>query len=112
MTAQARDTTVREESTSGSVPRRLVLEWVWPRFQRVGLQGARLSIGRDETAALRLDGTGVSRNHAELYRQGPLYVIRDLGSTNGTWLGGRKVEHAPVAPGSVLRVGEWVGVFA
>lgn len=112
MTAEARDTTVREESTSGSQPRRLVLEWVWPHFQRVVLQGAHLSIGRDEAAALRLSGTGVSRNHGELYRQGPLYVIRDLGSTNGTWLGGRKVEHAPVAPGSVLRIGEWVGVFA
>jgi transcriptional regulator with PAS, ATPase and Fis domain len=70
-----------------------------------------LSIGRDEAAHIRLDGTGVSRSHAELYRQGPLYVLRDLGSTNGTWLGGRRIEHAPVAPGSVLRVGEWVGVF-
>ncbi|HVY26891.1 MAG TPA: sigma 54-interacting transcriptional regulator [Polyangiaceae bacterium] len=112
MTEKARDTTVREESVADAPPRRLVLEWVWPRFRRDSLQGARLSIGRDESAAICLDGTGVSRNHAELYRQGPLYVIRDLGSTNGTWLGGRKVEHAPVAPGSVLRVGEWVGVFA
>jgi two-component system response regulator AtoC len=49
--------------------------------------------------------------HAELYRQGPLYVLRDLGSTNGTWLGGRRIEHAPVSPGCVVRIGEWVGVF-
>jgi hypothetical protein len=112
MTEQNRDTTVREESATGGWPARLVLEWVWPRPARVALQGARLSIGRDEGATLRVDGSGVSRQHAELYRQGPLYVIRDLASTNGTWLGGRKVEHAPISPGAVLRVGEWVGVFA
>ena len=112
MTAQMGNTTVREDSVAGSQPRRLVLEWVWPHPQTEPLQGARLVIGRDEGLSMRLQGAGVSRNHAELYRQGPLYVIRDLGSTNGTWLGGRRVEHAPVAPGSVLRIGEWVGVFA
>lgn len=112
MTEGVSETTEREESTADVPAGRLALEWVWPRPRVDVLQGARLSIGRDATANLRVDGTGVSRNHAELYRQGPLYVLRDLGSTNGTWLGGRRIEHAPVAPGSVLRVGEWVGVFA
>lgn len=105
------ETTVREESAADAPAARLVVQWVWPRPWVAPLQGARLSIGRDEAAHLRLDGTGVSRHHAELYRQGPIYVLRDLGSTNGTWLGGRRIEHAPVAPGGVLRVGEWVGVF-
>ncbi|MES1183190.1 MAG: sigma 54-interacting transcriptional regulator [Myxococcales bacterium] len=106
------ETTEREEPTGAAPTSRLVLDWVWPRARLDPLQGARLGIGRDEAAQLRLDGTGVSRHHAELYRQGPLYVVRDLGSTNGTWLGGRRIEHAPVSPGSVLRVGEWVGVFS
>jgi DNA-binding NtrC family response regulator len=105
-------TTAREESVVDAPASRLALEWVWPCVQVVHLQGARLSIGRDEAATLRVDGTGVSRLHAELYRQGPLYVVRDLGSTNGTWLGGRRIEHAPIAPGNVLRVGEWVGIFS
>jgi DNA-binding NtrC family response regulator len=112
MREEERDTTLREESASSNPTTRLALEWVWPRSVRASLQGVRLSIGRGEGAALRLEGTGVSRQHAELYRQGPLYVLRDLGSTNGTWLGGRRIEHAPVAPGAVLRIGEWVGVFA
>jgi DNA-binding NtrC family response regulator len=105
------ETTEREQSTADAPASRLALEWVWPRSRVDPLQGGRLGIGRDEAAQLRLDGAGVSRHHAELYRQGPLYVLRDLGSTNGTWLGGRRIEHAPVSPGSVLRVGEWVGVF-
>ena len=105
------NTTVREETWVGAPVTRLALAWVWPAWRLERLQGARLDIGRDEGAALRLEGAGVSRHHAELYRQGPLYVIHDLGSTNGTWLGGRLVEHAPVSPGSVLRIGEWVAVF-
>jgi DNA-binding NtrC family response regulator len=105
------ETTQREQSAADAPTSRLTLEWVWPRSRADQLQGGRLGIGRDETAHLRLDGTGVSRHHAELYRQGPLYVLRDLASTNGTWLAGRRIEHAPVSPGSVLRVGEWVGVF-
>ncbi|MDF3066670.1 MAG: Sigma-54 dependent DNA-binding response regulator [Polyangiaceae bacterium] len=88
----------------------LALEWVWPTSRIDSLQGGKLSIGRDHEAAIRIEGSGVSRHHAELYRQGPLYVIRDLGSTNGTWVAGRRIEHAPVHPGSVIRIGEWVAV--
>jgi DNA-binding NtrC family response regulator len=105
------EVTEREESVAETSTTRLALDWVWPRPRRDWLQGARLSLGRDDTASLRLEGMGVSRLHAELYRQGPLYVMRDLGSTNGTWLGGRRIEHAPIAPGGVVRIGEWVGVF-
>jgi transcriptional regulator of acetoin/glycerol metabolism len=105
------DSTAREESSAGAPPRRLALEWVWPSRRLQRLQGARLEIGRGSTCAIALNGPGVSRAHAELYRQGPLYVLRDLGSTNGTWLGGKRVEHAPVSPGHVIRVGEWIGVF-
>jgi len=105
------ETTQRDESTQGLPESRLALHWVWPEERATWLQGARLGIGRDADSALPLEGVGVSRHHAELYRQGPLYVLRDLGSTNGTWLDGRRIEHAPVAAGSVLRVGDWVGLF-
>jgi DNA-binding NtrC family response regulator len=111
MSERGPDTTAQEESVPGAPARRLALDWVWPTKRSQYLQGARLGIGRDEGAALRLEGPGVSRQHAELYRQGPIYAVRDLGSTNGTWLDGRRVEHAPISPGSVLRIGEWVGVF-
>jgi hypothetical protein len=105
------DTTPREDSFIDQPPSKLALEWVFPTRRLERLQGTNLSIGRDETATIRIDGTGISRRHAELYRQGPLYVIRDCGSTNGTWLGGRRIEHAPIEPGGVVRMGDWVGVF-
>ena len=105
------ETTQREESALGPELTHLSLHWVWPKEHVTVLQGGRLGIGRDADCALLLDGPGVSRHHAELYRQGPIYVLRDLGSTNGTWLNGKRIEHAPVAPGSVLRVGDYVGSF-
>ena len=111
MTEGRTEITEREESDVERPTTCLALEWVWPTPRREPLQGARLGIGRDADATICVEGAGVSRDHAELHRQGPLYAIRDLGSTNGTWVGGKRVEHAPIAAGSVLRVGEWVGVF-
>ncbi|GAA5011718.1 DUF1707 and FHA domain-containing protein [Streptomyces siamensis] len=50
-----------------------------------------LRIGRDPASGLRLNHETVSRVHAELSRQGGLWVLRDLGSTNGTTVNGRRV---------------------
>ena len=105
------ETTAREDEPAVNKPEQWVLRWVWPEVRSVVLQGSPLTIGREEDAAIPISGPRVSRRHAELYRQGPLYVLRDLGSTNGTWLHGQAVEHAPIVRGSVLRVGDWVGVL-
>ncbi|WP_267242218.1 DUF1707 and FHA domain-containing protein [Streptomyces sp. PR69] len=50
-----------------------------------------LRIGRDPGNGLRLSHDTVSRMHAELSRQGSLWVLRDLGSTNGTTVNGSRV---------------------
>lgn len=55
-----------------------------------------LRIGRDPASGLRLSHESVSRVHAELTRQGGLWVLRDLGSTNGTSVNGRRVIGAAV----------------
>lgn len=58
--------------------------------------GHPLRIGRDPASGLRLNHETVSRVHAELRRQGGLWVLRDLGSTNGTTVNGRRVIGAAV----------------
>ncbi|MGW0826034.1 FHA domain-containing protein [Streptomyces sp. NPDC002845] len=58
--------------------------------------GYPLRIGRDPANGLRLSHETVSRVHAELSRQGGLWVLRDLGSTNGTSVNGRRVIGAAV----------------
>ncbi|MFD9905266.1 FHA domain-containing protein [Streptomyces sp. NPDC059063] len=55
-----------------------------------------LRIGRDPANGLRLSHDTVSRVHAELSHQGGLWVLRDLGSTNGTSVNGRRVIGAAV----------------
>lgn len=50
-----------------------------------------LRIGRDPANGLRLSHDTVSRVHAELSVQGGMWVLRDLGSTNGTSVNGRRV---------------------
>lgn len=63
-------------------------------------------IGRDVDCALRLDDDhGVSRHHAELYRQNGRLRIRDLNSTHGTLVNGRAVQDAELAPGDTLKLG-------
>ncbi|MBC9713043.1 FHA domain-containing protein [Streptomyces sp. TRM66268-LWL] len=55
-----------------------------------------LRIGRDPACGLRLSHETVSRSHAELVLQGGIWVLRDLGSTNGTSVNGRRVVGATV----------------
>ncbi|MFD5625083.1 MULTISPECIES: FHA domain-containing protein [unclassified Streptomyces] len=63
-----------------------------------------LRIGRDPGSGLRLSHETVSRVHAELSRQGGFWVLRDLGSTNGTTVNGRRVIGA-----AVVREGDEIG---
>jgi FHA domain-containing protein/uncharacterized protein DUF1707 len=55
-----------------------------------------LRIGRDPRNGLRLTHETVSLMHAELSRQAGVWVLRDLGSTNGTIVNGRRVAGAAV----------------
>lgn len=62
-------------------------------------------IGRGEECALRVAAADVSRDHAELYPEGPGWRVRDLGSTNGTFLDGIRVEAADLPAHGTLRLG-------
>jgi transcriptional regulator of acetoin/glycerol metabolism len=74
------------------------------------LDAAKLTLGRAEDAELRVESTGVSRQHAELVRQGPVFAVRDLSSRNGTFLNGKRIQHGALSEGDVLRLGDAIGV--
>jgi DNA-binding winged helix-turn-helix (wHTH) protein len=63
-------------------------------------------LGRDEQLATRIDGPGVSRRHARILVRGGRATIEDLGSKNGTFLDGERVE-TPQAlqDGATIRLG-------
>jgi ABC-type multidrug transport system ATPase subunit/pSer/pThr/pTyr-binding forkhead associated (FHA) protein len=65
----------------------------------------RLTIGRAESADVRLDSPIVSKSHAAVTRTPGGFHVEDLGSTNGTYLGGRRIERAPLAEGERVVVG-------
>ena len=66
-------------------------------------------LGRDDEADIILDDPGISRRHTELRVSidGPgfITVIRDLGSTNGTFINGERVDHEHLEDGDQITVG-------
>ena len=61
-------------------------------------------VGREPGLAVCLSSTNVSRQHAEILHQDGQLLIRDLGSTNGTFLNHEPVsECRPLSPGDVIR---------
>jgi len=62
-------------------------------------------IGRREGVDLRLTEAASSRNHCLLRIEGQQVRLVDLGSVNGTKVGGRKVEQALLGPGDEFRIG-------
>ena len=72
--------------------------------QRFELEGAR-TIGR-EGADITIEDDQVSRTHARVSVAGDTVTIEDLGSTNGTFVNGEKIEGAAtLAPGDTVRIG-------
>lgn len=65
----------------------------------------RSRIGRSEESEIVLLDPGVSRAHAVVEVNGAAAMVRDLGSTNGTFVNGRRVEGEALRDGDELRVG-------
>jgi diguanylate cyclase (GGDEF)-like protein len=69
------------------------------------VQGVSL-IGRGREAQLRFDDAGVSRSHARITQLEPgRYLLEDLESTNGTFVGGRRIERVELESGERINIG-------
>jgi len=71
----------------------------------VRINDAPVTIGRSGDAAVRLDSPEVSRRHCEVYPLNSALVIRDLKSTNGTYVNGVRVTETLLLPGDKLTLG-------
>jgi FHA domain-containing protein len=69
------------------------------------LSGERVLIGRSRECDVVLSDPNVSRQHAELRREGGRWTVADLGSTNGIKVNDRRVDHAPLEPGDRITLG-------
>jgi adenylate cyclase len=68
--------------------------------------GVPLIVGRAPTCDLPVFDPTISRRHAELVADGEILNLKDLGSSNGTFLNGAKVEHATVAIDDLVAFGK------
>ncbi|MBA3451539.1 MAG: GGDEF domain-containing protein [Deltaproteobacteria bacterium] len=63
-------------------------------------------IGRDVDADIRLEDAGISRRHARIQNAGEgRYVLEDLGSSNGTYIGGKPVRRHELTTGDRIQFG-------
>lgn len=92
--AQARELVVTEGPLAGTT---------------LELSGTPILLGRAQEATLVLEDDYASGRHARLFPQGTRWFIEDLGSTNGTFLGGNALTRAlPVELGVPVRIGKTV----
>ena len=69
--------------------------------------GQRFSVGRSSSNRIVVSDDKCSRQHCELFAIGEQWMLRDLGSRNGTFLGGEPIEETPLHVGDIVEIGDW-----
>jgi len=87
-------------------------------MQRGPSAGARFLLDSDRTVAGRstgadifLDDVTVSRKHAEFVREGSEFVVRDIGSLNGTYVNRNRIDAAVLRAGDEVQIGKYRMTF-
>jgi len=76
------------------------------------LHQSSIVVGRDEEADILIDNPSMSRRHAEFRQEDGAWVVEDLGSSNGTFLEGERIEGPrPVDVGTEVAFGKFSIVF-
>lgn len=71
------------------------------------LVGDLVTAGREPDSDLFLDDVTVSRRHAELRRMADGWLLRDVGSLNGTYVNRQRIEESALAPGDEVQIGKY-----
>jgi pSer/pThr/pTyr-binding forkhead associated (FHA) protein len=80
--------------------------------QRLPIRVPVVNIGRGDYNDLVIGDASVSTMHAKLQRREAIWILSDLGSTNGTWVEGEKLSgEVALTPGTTLRFGDVVALF-
>ncbi|MBA3619002.1 MAG: FHA domain-containing protein [Acidothermales bacterium] len=67
--------------------------------------------GRHPDSDIFLDDVTVSRRHAELHRRGDGFLVRDVGSLNGTYVNRERIETATLSGGDEVQIGKYRLVY-
>jgi DNA-binding NtrC family response regulator len=107
-----RTDTYPDEDGSSDDGAELAIRWVFPfpLLAPTWLDQAETTLGRDASNSVELPSPYVSRVHARITRCGPLHVLSAASTKNGVSLDGDRTAEGVLAEGSVLRIGDFVGV--
>ncbi len=67
--------------------------------------------GRHPSSDIFLDDITVSRRHAEVLREGARFLVKDVGSLNGTYVNRERVDVAELPQGDELQIGKFKLMF-
>src|SRR5215469_1097532 len=70
------------------------------------LKAEKTTVGRVEDNTFQIAEPSVSSHHCEVLTKGDEVIVKDLNSTNGTFINGEKVSESPLKPGQILRLGQ------
>jgi pSer/pThr/pTyr-binding forkhead associated (FHA) protein len=79
--------------------------------ERLKLEKPVIRIGRALDNDIVLQDASVSRHHAEIERRDGVFLMRDLGSQNGTWVADNRITEVRLTPGDHLRIGDAAFTF-
>jgi DNA-binding CsgD family transcriptional regulator len=83
----------------------LVIRGLLPEVWSRRIKSRKQIIGRAPECAIQLFDERVSRHHAKIWERGSVVFIRDLKSSNGTFVDGERVERCTLLSGKSLRIG-------
>jgi FHA domain-containing protein/uncharacterized protein DUF1707 len=102
-----RRTMMRTVAWFSTLDRDVRAAWQRPHVPVLALPERKVTLGRSRDCDCVLAEPSVSRRHAELRREGGRWLLRDLGSRNGTRVNGvRLLDEAEVCPGDRVSFGD------
>ena len=79
--------------------------------RKYNLENANVIIGRSSKSDVQIDQESVSRNHAKIINTGKSIILRDLGSTNGTYVNDQLIDEYVLRDGDFVKIGRTIFKF-
>ena len=79
--------------------------------KKFNLEGQTIILGRSAKSDIQIDQESVSRNHAKIMNTGQSIILRDLGSTNGTYVNDELIDEYVLRDGDFIKIGRTIFKF-
>jgi len=98
-------------AAAGNTQACLVIIYGGELGRRITLTDEPIECGRSPNVGIPIDDDAASRKHARIRRHGDVFVVTDLGSTNGTYVNDVVVHERPLVDGDQVKIGRTIFKF-